>query len=184
MRDELAAGQETDLELVVDGLAVTVRVDPATVLADALRHGGYTGTRIGCRTGDCGACTVVLDGLTVKSCLKLAIAARGCTIETVEGLGSPDRLDPTQEMFDALFAYQCGYCLPGMLLCSREAIALGATTEAELRGAIDGNLCRCTGYVNIVAALRRLRDAARAGPVGRPEGEERPDAAGRSVDLH
>lgn len=158
MRVDLAAGQRTVLSVVVNGRSVSIEVEPDATLVDVLRDGfGLSGTRVGCRTGDCGACTVVLNARTVKSCLELAVAAAGSVIETIESMGSPGALHPIQEAFDARFAYQCGFCLPGMLLCVREAIEqAGGTTDAELSAAIDGNLCRCTGYVNILEALREL----------------------------
>jgi carbon-monoxide dehydrogenase small subunit len=151
------AGDVVPIDLVVNESVVTLIVGPGTLLVDAIRDDlGLTGTHVGCRTGDCGACTVIMDGVTVKSCLELAVAARGCSIRTVESLGSPEALHQVQETFDETFAYQCGYCLPGMLLCASEAMNSAASGTEDLRLVIDGNLCRCTGYVNILAALRLL----------------------------
>jgi aerobic-type carbon monoxide dehydrogenase small subunit (CoxS/CutS family) len=167
---QVKADERASIQLIVNDRPVSVLIGPGTLLVDAIRDEvGLTGTHVGCRTGDCGACTVVLDGRTVKSCLELAVAARGASIRTVEGLGSPAELHPVQQSFDDSFGYQCGYCLPGMLLCANEAIEAGASSDDELRGAIDGNLCRCTGYVNILAALRSLTAPPTLSPGAPPE---------------
>ncbi|HSE80344.1 MAG TPA: (2Fe-2S)-binding protein [Gaiellaceae bacterium] len=114
-----------------------------------------TGTHIGCDTGNCGACTVVLDGLAVKSCMLLAVQADGASIETVESLAGPDgALHPLQQAFSDRHALQCGYCTPGMLMSAKHLLDHNAEpTENEIRRAIQGNVCRCTGYVNIVDAI-------------------------------
>ena len=116
---------------------------------------GLTGTHIGCDTGNCGACTVILDGAAVKSCMLLAVQADGASIETVESLAPDDgELHPLQQAFSAHHALQCGYCTPGMLMSAKHLLDHNAEpTENEIRRAIQGNICRCTGYVNIVEAI-------------------------------
>jgi aerobic-type carbon monoxide dehydrogenase small subunit (CoxS/CutS family) len=164
MTFQVGADERARVDMTVNDRPVTLLLRSGTLLVDAIRDElGLTGTHVGCRAGDCGACTLLLDGRTVKSCLELAVAARGASIRTVEGLGSPTELHQVQQAFDETFGYQCGYCLPGMLLCANEAMEDGATTDDELRQAIDGNLCRCTGYVNILAALRQLTVPPSAG---------------------
>jgi carbon-monoxide dehydrogenase small subunit len=121
-----------------------------------------TGTHIGCDTGNCGACTVIVDGFAVKSCMMLAVQADGASIETVESLASGDELHPLQRAFSAHHALQCGYCTPGMLMSAKHLLDNNSEpTENEIRRAIQGNICRCTGYVNIVEAI----DAAARGEV-------------------
>ena len=114
-----------------------------------------TGTHIGCDTGNCGACTVVVDGKAVKSCMMLAIQAEGSSIETVESLAPGDgELHPLQQSFSDLHALQCGYCTPGMLMSAKQLLERNSSpSEADVRKAIQGNICRCTGYVNIVEAI-------------------------------
>lgn len=114
-----------------------------------------TGTHVGCDTGNCGACTVLVDGKAVKSCMMLAIQAEGAAIETVESLGGSDgELEPLQQAFSDKHALQCGYCTPGMLMSAKHLLDRDPNpTEAEVRKAIQGNICRCTGYVNIVDAI-------------------------------
>ncbi len=143
-------------------IAVTVNdvrhertVDTRTNLVDLLRHElGLTGTHVGCEHGVCGACTVLLDGLSIRSCLLLAVQANGHAVTTVEGLaGSGHTLGPLQQAFWEKGALQCGFCTPGMLLTLTELLAAnGSPSEAEVRDAVSGNLCRCTGYQAIVDA--------------------------------
>jgi aerobic-type carbon monoxide dehydrogenase small subunit (CoxS/CutS family) len=122
---------------------------------------GLTGTHIGCDTGNCGACTVLLDGAAVKSCMLLAVQADGASIETVESLSADGELHPLQQAFSDHHALQCGYCTPGMLMSAKHLLDHNAEpTENEIRRAIQGNICRCTGYVNIVEAVAA---AARGG---------------------
>jgi aerobic carbon-monoxide dehydrogenase small subunit len=114
-----------------------------------------TGTHIGCDTGNCGACTVIYNGQTIKSCMMLAVQADGARIETVEGLAAGGELSPLQQAFSAHHALQCGYCTPGMLMSAKHLLDNNPEpTENEIRRAIQGNICRCTGYVNIVAAVK------------------------------
>jgi aerobic carbon-monoxide dehydrogenase small subunit len=117
-----------------------------------------TGTHVGCDTGNCGACTVVLDGRTIKSCMMLAVQADGARIETVEGLAGNGELHPLQQAFSDHHALQCGYCTPGMLMSAKHLLDNNPEpTEHEIRKAIQGNICRCTGYVNIVEAIKSVR---------------------------
>lgn len=145
----------------VNGEHHTVDVEPRTLLLHLLReHLGLTGTHTGCETGQCGACTVLLDGRAVKSCMVLAAQAEGRSVTTIEGLAdSPDNLHPLQNIFWEEHGLQCGYCTPGMVLSS---LALLRDTpnpdEAEIRHALEGNICRCTGYHNIVRAVLRAAD--------------------------
>ena len=113
-----------------------------------------TGTHVGCDTGNCGACTVIVDGKAVKSCMLLAVQLDGATIETIESLASDGELHPLQQAFSDHHALQCGYCTPGMLMSAKHLLDHNAEpTENEIRRAIQGNICRCTGYVNIVEAI-------------------------------
>jgi carbon-monoxide dehydrogenase small subunit len=114
-----------------------------------------TGTHVGCDTGNCGACTVLVDGEAVKSCMLLAVQANGTSVETVESLAGDDELSPLQEAFNRTHALQCGYCTPGMLMSATYLLRNNPEpTEHEIRKAIQGNICRCTGYVNIVEAIK------------------------------
>jgi aerobic carbon-monoxide dehydrogenase small subunit len=114
-----------------------------------------TGTHVGCDTGNCGACTILLDGQAIKSCMVLAIQADGAKIETVEGLAGDGQLHPLQQAFGAHHALQCGYCTPGMLMSAKYLLDSNPEpTENEIKKAIQGNICRCTGYVNIVEAIK------------------------------
>jgi carbon-monoxide dehydrogenase small subunit len=119
-----------------------------------------TGTHVGCDTGNCGACTVLLDGRSVKTCMLLAVQADGAEITTVEGLSSDGELAPLQRAFSEQHGLQCGYCTPGMLLSATYLLAQNPQpTEEEIRRGIQGNICRCTGYVNIVKAIRAVSEA-------------------------
>jgi len=113
-----------------------------------------TGTHVGCDTGNCGACTVIVDGVAVKSCMMLAVQADGSKIETVEGLAPNGELHPLQQAFSSFHALQCGYCTPGMLMSAKHLLDHNPEpTDGEIKRAIQGNICRCTGYVNIVEAI-------------------------------
>jgi carbon-monoxide dehydrogenase small subunit len=144
------------LTLTLNGEQRSSEVDERMLLVDALRDAfGTTGPKIGCLTGDCGACTVRLDGRIVKSCLKLACAADGAEIETIEGLAGGGELTRLQQTFWDSYAFQCGFCLSGMLFAADDLLARNPEpSEEEIREAISGNLCRCTGYDTIVAAIR------------------------------
>jgi carbon-monoxide dehydrogenase small subunit len=154
------------ITLTVNGARYEAEVETRHTLADFLRHQlGLTGTHVGCEHGVCGACTVLLDGRAVRSCLMLAVQADGHELTTVEGL-APDasRLHPLQEAFRDQHGLQCGYCTPGMLTTLVEFLRENPDpTEEEVRVAISGNLCRCTGYQNIITAAldaaKRMRSA-------------------------
>ena len=143
------------IKLTINGKAIEREVETRMTLADFLRLDmELTGTHLGCEHGVCGACTILLDDLTARSCLTLAVQANGHSITTVEGLApGPDKLNPLQEAFRDNHGLQCGFCTPGMLTTLVEFLRDNPDpTEAEVRIAISGNLCRCTGYQNIVAA--------------------------------
>lgn len=152
------------------GIAVTVngarherRVEPRLLLSDFLRHElGLTGTHVGCEHGVCGACTVLVDGEAVRSCLLLAVQADGCEVTTVEALApGPEELHPLQEAFREHHALQCGFCTPGFLMTLVPFLRENPRpSDDEIRHAISGNLCRCTGYQNIVAAVRLAAETA------------------------
>ena len=151
------------ITVTVNGASYEREVDARRLLVHVIRDDlDLTGTHIGCDTGNCGACTVIVDGLAVKSCMMLAVQADGASIETVESLASGDELHPLQRAFSAHHALQCGYCTPGMLMSAKHLLDNNSEpTENEIRRAIQGNICRCTGYVNIVEAI----DAAAKGEV-------------------
>jgi aerobic-type carbon monoxide dehydrogenase small subunit (CoxS/CutS family) len=150
------------LTLTLNGEPRTAQIDPRTLLVEALRDAfGVTGPKVGCGTGDCGTCTVRADGAIVKSCLTLAAAADGAVITTIEGLAGADGLTDLQQAFWDDYAFQCGFCLSGMLFAAQDLLERNpAPTDDEIRAAISGNLCRCTGYENIVAAIRRAAQGA------------------------
>jgi carbon-monoxide dehydrogenase small subunit len=149
--------------IAVNGVTYERTVESRLLLADFLRHTlGLTGTHVGCEHGVCGACTVMLDGDSVRSCLMFAVQANGCRVETVESLGSTDRLSPLQEAFREHHALQCGFCTPGMLMTCMDALKkYPLTTDDEIREVLSGNLCRCTGYQHIVKAIKAVRDQSR-----------------------
>ena len=155
------------IELCVNGDRYEVVVDARRSLAEVLREElGLIGTKVGCGQGDCGACTVILDGFSVCSCLTLAVEAQGLEIETIEGLApSAEELHPIQQAFVEVGAVQCGYCTPGMVLTAKALLERHPDpTEAEVRHGLSGNLCRCTGYQKIVEAV--LDAAGRMKPEG------------------
>jgi aerobic-type carbon monoxide dehydrogenase small subunit (CoxS/CutS family) len=144
------------VSVTVNGEVYEREVEARRLLVHLIRDDlDLTGTHIGCDTGNCGACTVILDGLAVKSCMLLAVQANGASIETIESLaGSDGALHPLQQAFSDRHALQCGYCTPGMLMSAKHLLDHNAApTENEIRRAIQGNICRCTGYVNIVEAI-------------------------------
>ena len=157
------------IRLTVNGVERQARVMPRLLLADLLREEfGLTGTHLGCEHGACGACTVLVDGEPVRSCLLFAVQAEGCRVETVEGLAAPGEgpygvLHPLQEAFRARHALQCGFCTPGMLMTLAAYLREHPSpTESDLREILSGNLCRCTGYQNIVKAALDAAAALRA----------------------
>ena len=146
------------LDFTLNGRAVSVPAEPATLLVDLLRGPlGQTGTHQGCDTAQCGCCTVLLDGESVKSCSLLAVQAQGRSVTTVEGLARADgTLHPVQEAFIACHGLQCGFCTSGMMMSATCLLQkTPRPTEAQIEAALEGNLCRCTGYVNIVAAVQQ-----------------------------
>jgi aerobic carbon-monoxide dehydrogenase small subunit len=158
---ETTTEQLHDIRLRVNGAVYDVQVPARRLLSDALRHDlGLTGTHVGCEHGVCGACTVLLDGDPVRACLVFAVSAEGQEITTVEGLAEPDgRLSPVQQAFRDCHGLQCGFCTPGFLTTITAGLRENPTpTEDEARDMISGNLCRCTGYQNIVAAVCRAAE--------------------------
>jgi len=150
-----------EIEMKVNGIAYHETVEPRRLLVDFLRDDlGLTGTHIGCEHGVCGACTVLVDGQSVRACLMLAVQADGAEVTTVEGLARDGKLHPLQEAFWEHHALQCGFCTPGMLLTAYELLQNNRNPEPDaIRDAIAGNLCRCTGYQNIVTAIQAAAQA-------------------------
>jgi aerobic-type carbon monoxide dehydrogenase small subunit (CoxS/CutS family) len=154
-----------DMELTVNGSGYQVSADPRRTLADFLRDDlRLTGTHLGCEHGVCGACTVMVDGKAVRSCLMLAVQADGCDVMTIEGLEKDGQLHPLQEALRDCHSFQCGFCTPGFVMTALAMIEEGSApaNEEELREELAGNLCRCTGYQSIVEgvteAIRRMTD--------------------------
>ena len=148
------------VKITVNGRVHEVEVESRRTLADVLRHElGYTGTHLGCEHGICGACTVLLDGLPVRSCLVFGVQADGREVETVEGLESDGRLNSLQEAFSAHHGLQCGFCTPGFLMLATAFLRENLNpTEEEVREAMSSNLCRCTGYQGIIEAVLDAAD--------------------------
>ncbi|GBC68853.1 Carbon monoxide dehydrogenase small chain [archaeon HR01] len=146
------------VNLKLNGERFSAEIDPRMLLCDFIRDvAGLTGTHIGCMTGNCGACTVLMNGRTVKSCTILAAQANGSDITTIEGLSKGLELNPIQRAFHKRYAVQCGYCTPGMIITAHYLLSLGKTlSRQEIREHISGNLCRCTGYQNIIDAIEEL----------------------------
>ena len=151
-----AAAKDAELDLSINGAPVSVRIAPDVTLLDLLRERlGLIGTKKGCDHGQCGACTVLVDGRRVNACLTLAIMQEGADVVTIEGLGAPGRLHPMQRAFIARDAFQCGYCTPGQICSAVGLLNEGrAHTDDEIRESMSGNLCRCGAYPNILAAIR------------------------------
>jgi aerobic-type carbon monoxide dehydrogenase small subunit (CoxS/CutS family) len=149
-----------DITLTVNGEAVAAAVEPRLLLADFLRHTlGLTGTHVGCEHGVCGACTVLLDGDSVRSCLMFAVQADRRTVETVESLGRIGAMNRLQEAFHEHHALQCGFCTPGMLMTTTDLMKkYRLETDDDIRDGLSGNLCRCTGYEHIIKAIRAVVD--------------------------
>lgn len=148
------------ISVSVNGKNEVAEVEPRLLLADFLRETlDLTGTHVGCEHGICGACTVLMNGDSVRSCLTFAVQADGATIETVESLGDIDELGPLQEAFREHHALQCGFCTPGMLMTATDMLRkYPLVTDDDIRDGLSGNICRCTGYQNIVAAVRSAAD--------------------------
>lgn len=153
------------LELKINGEIRSLAVEPNTTLQEVLReHLGLTGTKRGCDTGECGACTVLMDGMAVHSCLVLAVDAPGKEITTIEGLVQNGDLHPLQAAFHEWGAIQCGYCTPGMILSAKALLDRNPNpARHEIQEAIAGNLCRCTGYVKIIEAVQAAASTMREG---------------------
>jgi carbon-monoxide dehydrogenase small subunit len=154
-----------EIVLLVNSRAYTLNVESDALLIDILRDQlGLTGTKKGCGTGDCGACTIIMDGKAVTSCMILAVSAEGKTITTIEGLEQNGKLHPIQTAFIEHGAIQCGFCTPGMILTAKTLLDNNPNpTEAEIRTGIAGNLCRCTGYTKIVEAIQAAAQAMNGG---------------------
>ena len=146
-----------NLSVTVNGKAVTASVDPRTLLVEFLReHLNLTGTHVGCDTGQCGACTVHLDGRAVKACMLLAVQANGTKVTTIEGIATNGELHPMQAAFRECHGLQCGFCTPGMVMSALDLVQRHPDPdEKAVREGLEGNLCRCTGYQNIVKAVRQ-----------------------------
>jgi carbon-monoxide dehydrogenase small subunit len=153
------------IDVTVDGVRYTDEVEPRLLLVHYLRDRlGKVGTPVGCDTSNCGACTVHLDGASVKSCTVLAVQADGAEVTTIEGLSGPEGMHPMQQAFHQQHGLQCGYCTPGMVMAAVDLLAANPDpTDDEIRHGLEGNLCRCTGYQNIVRAVRAAADAG-SGP--------------------
>lgn len=150
----MAESNFTTIRLTVNGVAHEARVEPRRTLLDCLRDDlVFPGTHVGCEHGVCGCCNVIVDGALVRSCLMLAVMADGSSVETIEGLADGDQLNPVQEAFCAKHAMQCGYCTPGMIMTLEDLLRGNPRpSEEELIDALSGNLCRCTGYQQVLQA--------------------------------
>ncbi len=151
-----------ELELTINGDPKKLSIKPGDLLADVLRREGYYGVKVGCRTGDCGTCTVILDGEAVNCCLMLAAQAQGRDIGTIEGLSRGSELHPLQEQFLKVGAVQCGFCTPGMILSAQALLQEDPQPDRScVEKALSGNLCRCTGYEKPVQAVLAAAEALR-----------------------
>jgi carbon-monoxide dehydrogenase small subunit len=162
---EESANMKREVTLNVNGSARTTEVEPRTLLVHALRdHLDLTGTHVGCDTSQCGACTVLIDGRAVKSCTVLAVQAEGREVTTIEGLACGDDLHPLQQAFWDNHGLQCGFCTPGMIMTAVDFLTSRPDpSEDEIRAGIEGNYCRCTGYQNIVKAIKDAADKMGSG---------------------
>ncbi len=160
MAEAVAENTLVDVTVTVNGVSRSAAVEPRTLLVHFLRDNlGLTGTHVGCDTSQCGACVVSIDGVTAKSCTKLAVQVDGCEIETVEGLANGDEFHPIQEAFWEKHGLQCGYCTPGMIMSTKSLLERNPNpSEAEIRHELEGNMCRCTGYQNIVRSVQRAAE--------------------------
>jgi carbon-monoxide dehydrogenase small subunit len=160
---------ERQVTLTVNGEVTEASIEPRLTLADFLRERcRLTGTHLGCEHGVCGACTVLLDGAAVRSCLVLAVQADGAEVTTIEGIASSDgELSPIQSAFRACHGLQCGFCTPGFIISATAFLRDNPEpTDEEIRRGLSGNLCRCTGYQGILKAVRQAADAGAAPPAG------------------
>jgi aerobic-type carbon monoxide dehydrogenase small subunit (CoxS/CutS family) len=149
------------ITVTVNGEAFTAAVEPRLLLVDFLRHTlGLTGTHVGCEHGVCGACTILLDGDSVRSCLMFAVQADRCSLDTVESLGRIGAMNRLQEAFHEHHALQCGFCTPGMLMTATDLMRkYSLARDDDIREGLSGNLCRCTGYEHIIKAIRAVVDS-------------------------
>ena len=157
-----------DVEITINGTRYERTVEPRMLLSDFIRQDiGLTGTHVGCEHGVCGACTVLLDGQPVRSCLMFAVQADGHEVLTVEGLGTPEHLNPLQAAFQEAHGVQCGFCTPGILMTLEPFLKSNPNpSEEEIREAISGNICRCTGYQHIVDAVKLAAESMSVGTTG------------------
>jgi len=157
-------GEKVKIRVKVNGVWYERDIEPRMLLVHFLRDElGLTGTKVGCDTSTCGACTVLMNGKSVKSCTVLAVQADGAEITTIEGLSSDSKLHPIQEAFKDNFALQCGYCTPGMIMQTYYLLKENPSpTEEEIRDGLHGNICRCTGYQNIIKAVQDASKRMRA----------------------
>ena len=155
---------EVEIRMRVNGEERSGRCEPRTTLADFLRGElGLTGTHLGCEHGVCGACTVLVDGATARSCLMLAVQAGGAEVTTIEGLGTPEQPHPLMRAFSEMHGLQCGFCTPGFIVSASEYLREHPEPDREsMRTELSGNICRCTGYVKIFAAVERAAELMRA----------------------
>lgn len=151
------------LEFDLNGKPISINVEPDKRFLDVLREDlGLTGAKEGCGEGECGACTVIMNGKAVNSCLLLAVQVQGQKVLTIEGLSPKGKMDPLQEAFIENHAVQCGYCTPGMIMSAKALLMANPDPDhEEIRRALAGNLCRCTGYNNIVRAVRKAAESIR-----------------------
>ena len=172
--------------LTVNGSTSTLDLEPRELLVYVLRERlGLTGTNVGCDTSSCGACTVLLDGESVKSCTVLAVQAHGSELRTVEGLRQNGRLHPIQAAFKEHHGLQCGFCTPGMMLVGAALLEKNpAPSEEEIRWELSGNLCRCTGYMNIVEAIKAAGAGSAGDAVGEDLGAAESVAAAEEMEAH
>jgi aerobic-type carbon monoxide dehydrogenase small subunit (CoxS/CutS family) len=151
----------TRIDVTVNGRTYNEHVEPRLLLSDFLRHTlGLTGTHVGCEHGVCGACTVRVDGRSVRSCLSLAVQVDGAEVQTVEGLAADGELTALQQAFHECGALQCGFCTPGMLMAAADLLERGKPTRDEIVDMLSGQICRCTGYEPIVEAIARAAEAS------------------------
>jgi aerobic-type carbon monoxide dehydrogenase small subunit (CoxS/CutS family) len=151
----------THVDVEVNGRRYSEEVEPRLLLSDFLRHTlGLTGTHVGCEHGVCGACTVRVDGRSVRSCLSLAVQVDGAEVQTVEGLAADGELTALQQAFHECGALQCGFCTPGMLMAATDLLERGKPTRDEIVDMLSGQICRCTGYEPIVEAIARVAEAS------------------------
>lgn len=166
-----AQSMRMEISIIINGEQRQFTIQPNDILLDVLRREGYTGVKAGCRSGDCGACTVIVNGKAVDSCVMMAAQADGADVTTIEGLARDEQLHPLQQAFLEHGAAQCGFCIPGMLMSAKDFLderlrpqddgsPPPAVTEAEVREALVGNLCRCTGYKKQIEAVLAVANAA------------------------